>query len=259
MPLADLSRRNVIRGLAATVPLSAVLADPSLARAAAETLESVSLTTLGGRDVRAALALPSQAPAPALMLIHEFWGLNDQIKAVAAEFAREGYLALAVDLYQGKVSSNREEARATMNAVDPAAATDTLFSWLDWLETHAKSTGKLGTVGWCFGGGWSLDASIARPVDATVVYYGRVNRQADQLRSLKGPVLGHFATQDQFINQEMVGRFEAEMREAGKPLTVYWYDANHAFANPTEARYDAADAQLAWKRTLDFLRANLRA
>jgi carboxymethylenebutenolidase len=94
-------------------------------------------------------------------------------------------------------------------------------------------------------------------VDATVVYYGRVEKPADQLERLKGPVLGHFASRDEFINKPMVDAFDAAMAEAGKPLTVYWYDADHAFANPTGARYDEADAALAWQRTMAFLRETL--
>jgi carboxymethylenebutenolidase len=125
------------------------------------------------------------------------------------------------------------------------------------LKANPKVDGKVGTVGWCFGGGWSLNASIAEPVDATVVYYGKVDKTAGQLAHLEGPVLGHFATRDQWINREMVDGFEKAMNAAGKPYTVYWYDADHAFANPSGGRYDAEDAKLAWERTLAFYRQNL--
>ena len=164
-----------------------------------------------GRKVSGSLALPAKAPAAAVLLIHEWWGLNDQIKSVAAEFARLGYVALALDMYAGKVAApdDREAARRYMNSVDPVQGTETVKAWVKWLKAHEKATGKVGTIGWCFGGGLSLDASIATPVDATVVYYGRVD--ADYLKALKGPVLGHFATGDQWINQKMVSAFEAEM------------------------------------------------
>lgn len=257
MPTKQPSRRDVLHSLAATLPLAAVLADTELARAAAENLETVSITTSGGTSVSAALALPATVPAPAVLLIHEWWGLNDQIKAMAAECAREGYVALAVDLYGGHSSSTPDEARALMQTVDPATATNTLVSWVQWLRQHPKVTGKVGTIGWCFGGGWSLNTSIATPVDATVIYYGRVDQPADRLARLHGPVLGHFASRDTFINRAMVETFETAMAEAGKPLTVYWYDADHAFANPSGGRYDAADATLAWERTTAFLETNL--
>jgi carboxymethylenebutenolidase len=255
--LNTLTRRQVVRGMAVGVPLAAVLADPLLARAAAETLESVTITTGGGRTVKAALAVPAKTPAPAVLLIHEWWGLNDQIKSVAAEYAREGYLALAIDLYGGKVATTRDGARSYMKAVNVNEAKETLVGWAQWLKAHKKATGKIGTVGWCFGGGMSLDASIFEPVDATVIYYGRVDADADELKALKGPVLGHFATRDKWINREMVGGFEAAMTAAGKAYTSHWYEADHAFANPTQARYDAEDAKLAWTRTLDFFKANL--
>jgi len=144
-----------------------------------------------------------------------------------------------------------------MQTVDPAAATETLVAWIDWLKQSPYGSGRVATLGWCFGGQWSLNASIATPVDATVIYYGRVDQPAERLARLKGPVLGHFATKDANINREMVERFEASMAEVKKPLTVYWYEADHAFANPTGARYDAEDAALAWLRTQEFLRTNL--
>jgi carboxymethylenebutenolidase len=259
--MTKLARRDVLTRLAATplagLPLAAVLADPRLARAAAAGLEEVALTTQGGRDVAAALALPSETPAPAILLVHEWWGLNDQIKTVAAELAKEGYVALAVDLYGGKVAETRADAQAYMQAVDAGAATDALVSWIAWLRARDDTTDRIGTIGWCFGGGWSLSASIAAPVDATVVYYGRVNHPPDQIARLEGPVLGHFATRDQWINRDMVGGFEAAMTAAGKRFETHWYEADHAFANPTGARYDRDDAQRAWKRTLKFFKENL--
>ncbi len=255
--MLQLARRQVLTGLAG-VPLAAVLADPRLAAAAAAGLEEVTLTTQGGKKVAAALALPQRTPAPAVLLVHEWWGLNDQIKSVAAELAKEGYVSLAVDLYDGQSSKTPDGARALMQQVDRGEATDTLTSWVAWLRAHDQTTQMLGTVGWCFGGGWSLNASIAAPVDATVVYYGQVSRTADDLKSLKGPVLGHYATRDNWITQDMVSGFETAMKAAGKTYESHWYEADHAFANPTNARYDEEDAKLAWQRTLAFYAAHLR-
>ena len=254
--MQTLARRQVLSGLAAT-SFAAVLADPRLAKAAADGLETVSITTEDGRSVKAALAMPARLPAPAVLLIHEWWGLNDQIKVVAAELAKEGYVALAVDLYDEKVATKPEDAKALMQAVNADHATNTLQSWIGWLRDHDAVAGKVGTVGWCFGGGWSLNASIAAPVEATVVYYGRVTREAEDLKALTSPVLGHYATKDQWINQEMVSTFEAEMAKAGKSNQSHWYEAEHAFANPTSARYDEADAKLAWERTLAFFKEHL--
>jgi len=254
--MPNVARRQVLTSLAG-LPLATILANPQLARAAAAGLQDVSITTEGGRKVTAALAVPEKTPAPTIILIHEWWGLNDQIKTVAAEYAKEGFIALAVDLFDGQVADQPDGARALIQATKPEEATDSLKSWAAWLKKHSDSTGKVGTVGFCFGGGWSLNASIAAPVDATVVYYGRVNRPADDLKTLAGPVLGHFGTQDTFINEAMVGGFEAEMTKAGKVYETHWYVANHAFANPSSARYDEEDAALAWSRTLAFFKKNL--
>ena len=250
------SRRGVLKGAAAT-SLAAILASPSLARAAADSLDTVRLTTAGGKSVTAALALPDARPAPAVLLVHEWWGLNDQIKSVARAFAQEGYVALAIDLYDGRVADGRGAARNLMSQVDSGEAFDTVASWVRWLKAQTTVNGRVGTVGWCFGGGWSLNASIAEPVDATVIYYGRVNQPAEQLAKLRGPVLGHFATHDGWIDRDMVGTFEDRMKALGQPVTSHWYEADHAFANPTSARYDAGDAALAWRRTLDFFKAHL--
>ena len=249
-------RRTVLRG-ALALPLAAVLADSKIAAAVAAGLQEVSLTTAGGKAVKASLALPASTPAAAVLLVHEWWGLNDQIKSVAAELAKQGYIALAIDLYDGDVATTAADARSYMGRVKPAEATDTLASWIAWLKRRPGSTGKIGTIGWCFGGGWSLNASLAAPVAATIVYYGNVARTADQLAALKSPVLGHFATRDQWFNQGMVDGFATAMRQAGKTLDAHWYKADHAFANPTSARYDEADARISWQRTIAFLKAHL--
>ncbi len=251
-----LARRDLLIGLAG-LPLAAVLADRRLARAAAAGLDSVTIASAGGRPVSAALATPAALPAPCVMLVHEWWGLNDQIKSVAAALAADGYLALAIDLYDGAVTDDAKTARKLVKAVEREAATDTVASWVRWLRDHENGTGKVGTVGWCFGGGWSLNASLAAPVDATVVYYGNVKKGREQLAALAGPVLGHFATSDRWIDSDMVSGFEGEMAAAGKSAESHWYEAAHGFANPTSARYDEEDAALAWQRTLAFFAAHL--
>jgi carboxymethylenebutenolidase len=250
-------RRLFLKGLT-SLPLATVLANPRLAAAVSAGLQEVTVKILNGQTVRASLAKPQGQPHGSILLIHEWWGLNDQIKSVASEFATQGYTALAVDLYNGHVAGTADGARSLMNSVDPEAATQTLQVWVQWLRENALPGGKVATIGWCFGGGWSLNASLASPIDATVIYYGDVAKSAEELASLRGPVLGHFALHDQWINKQMVSGFEAAMDAAGKPYTNYWYDAQHAFANPTSARYDAGDAALAWQRTGDFLKQELR-
>lgn len=256
--VTDAERRNFIKGMAA-LPLATVLAYPDLARAAGDGLAEVVVPTPSGGTAMGVIAMPDTLPAPTVLLIHEWWGLNDQIKSVAAEFAKQGYIALAVDMYGGKVASDRDGAMALMQSVDGAKGTEQLVALIDYLKGHESSTGKVGTIGWCFGGGWSLNASIATAVDATVIYYGRCNKTAEEVAPIQGPVLGHFGTEDKSINAEMVATFEAAMAGAGKSdqLTVHWYTANHAFANPTGSRYDEEDAALAWTRTLEFYKQHL--
>ena len=249
-------RRRFLKGLT-SIPLATVLANPRLAAAVSAGLQEVEAKLADGRTIKAALAAPQGQAKGSILLIHEWWGLNNQIKSVASEFANQGYMALAVDLYDGKVADTRDGARNLMQSVDPKVATETLNIWVKRLHEDARAGAKLATIGWCFGGGWSLNASLAAPVDATIVYYGRVNKTAEELSVLKGPVLGHFATQDEWINKQMVSGFESAMDAAGKSYTSHWYDAQHAFANPTSARYDAEDAALAWQRTLDFLKRHL--
>ena len=253
----EITRRNLMKASVATLPLAAILADPRLAAMAAETTGTISTTLAGGQSVSAALAVPQTVPAGGIVLVHEFWGLNDQIKTMAVEFAREGYVAVAVDLYGGKVGTTREEAMALRDAVVPEIATETMVAWIDWLRADGRINGRVGTCGWCFGGAWSLNASVATPVEATVIYYGRVPSDPAVLEKLAGPVLGHFGERDQNINHAMVDPFEATLTALNKPHEIFWYDADHAFANPTGERYDQEDAKLAWSRTLAFLDANL--
>lgn len=255
VPEAD--RRAFLAGLA-SLPIAAILADPALAQATASRVEMVTIPTQRDRSLSLAVAYPAQPKGPAVILVHEWWGLNDQIKSVAAELAKEGYLAIAVDLF-GKVAGSAEEAKAQMQALDPEWATQAMVAAVQWARRHERSTGKVATCGWCFGGGWSLNTSLAVPVEATVIYYGNVKKSPEQLKALAGPVIGHFGTLDKSIDGAMVAGFEAAMKQAGKAdnLTVYWYDADHAFANPTGARYDAEDAALAWDRTLRFLKKTL--
>lgn len=252
----DLARRSLLTGLAAA-PLVALFADPARRAAAAESVAAVAVTTADGRTEQGALAVPARTPAPAVLLIHQWWGLDDNMKAMAAELAKEGFLAVACDLYEGKVAKDQQAAQSYMQAMEPGKALQTLIAWIGWLKQDRRSTGKVATIGWCMGGGWSLRASLATPVDATVIYYGPVTQPAAELARLKGPVLGQFGAEDPYINPKMVQGFEAEMKKAGKSLEDYSYPASHAFANPTGPSYNPEQAQLAWTRTLAFLRAKL--
>ena len=229
--------------------LALLLTDRAARAAAIDKLEDVAVAGMNCK-----LARPAGDIHGGIILIHEWWGLNEQMQSVAAALAEEGYLTLAVDLF-GRVATSVEEAKANTQSVDAAKAVTQLQAAKDML---AKETSKIATMGFCFGGGWSLEASLAMPVDATVIYYGRCNKSADELAALKGPILGHFGNLDKFINTDMVDGFEKAMAEAGKQAEIYRYDADHAFANPTTARYEEGAAKLSYERTLAFLKANLQ-
>lgn len=222
-------------------------------------IEKVQLQTPSGRTIKATLAKPTAAKTPALLIIHEWWGYLSEMDEVAEDFARAGFLALAVDMYDGKTADTHEGARKLQMAVDRPQALELAATWINWLRRHPNGNGKVGTLGFCFGGAWSLNFSIAVPVDATVIYYGYVNKTAPELTSLKGPVLGHFGNLDKVPNAtpEAAKAFEIEMHKAGKPVTNYFYDADHAFTRRQGGTYDEAASQLSWQRSLDFLRKNL--
>jgi len=259
----EVSRRDALRLTAASaagVPLALLLAGPANAQAvAARPIEDVGLALPGGQRVRAKLARPAAARAPAMMLIHENQGITEHFEQMASLFAQEGFLALAIDLFDGQTAADQAEAQRLQltGKINPAVATETVKAWIGWLRAHPNGTGKVGTVGWCFGGAWSLNASLAAPVDATVIYYGRVPADPAALAPLASPVLGHFGLEDRGINQEMVGAWQRAMAAASKRAEVHWYPANHAFANPTGNRYHEESARLAWGRTLAFLRTHL--
>lgn len=218
---------------------------------------------LMGRDISldgelAYLSVPERGtPIGAVIVIHEWWGLNQHVRHWADRLASDGYTALAVDLYGGKVAETREDAMAAMRAVDEQQALGTLRSAHRYLVTE-QGAERTGCIGWCFGGGWSLKLAMAEPeLDAAVIYYGRLVTDPGKLKSIRANVMGVFGDRDGGIPPEAVQDFADGMREAGMKLSLRTYDAEHAFANPSSARYDAAHAADAWEATRSFLCANL--
>jgi carboxymethylenebutenolidase len=210
---------------------------------------------------KAYLALPvnGQAPLPALVVIHEWWGLNEHVKHWADRLAEDGYAALAVDLYRGKVATTREEAMAAMRAVEEDAARKSLLAAHEFLAKDERvKAKKRGSIGWCFGGAQSLSLAMAAPdLDACVLYYGTPVTEVERLKAIKAPVCGVFGNADRAIPPALVDRFEAALKEAGVRHEIWRYDADHAFANPSGARYDAKSAAEAWSKVRSFLERNL--
>lgn len=211
---------------------------------------------------RAYLSLPGgEAPLPALVVIHEWWGLNGHIKHWSDRLANAGYAALAVDLYGGKTATTPDDAMTYMKAVDPAAAKKTLLAAYQLLGKDPRvKASKRGSIGWCFGGKWSLELALAAPdLDAAVVYYGHVETDADRLAELQTPLLAIFGTKDPSLNPDFVKKFSFGLEQSGgKDFEVVSYEGNHAFANPSSERYDEEAAGQAWKKVQGFLESQLR-
>lgn len=220
---------------------------------------TVHYATIDGQQISGYLARPTNAdgPMPALIVIHEWWGLNDNIQTMTRRLASEGYIALAVDLYQDKTAGSSDRARALMEQAmtEQARLEDNLrqaFLYLDLMP----NTDRIGSIGWCFGGGWSLRTALLLPqeLDAAVIYYGHLITDTERLEPLSMPILGHFGSEDSSIPPAEVRRFEQALIELDKPNEIYLYEgAGHAFANPSGTRYEPQAAQRAWRRTLDFL------
>ena len=227
------------------------------------TAEEVTYGEAGGKPLRGYVARPktAQGALPSLIVIHEWWGLNDNIRAMTRRLAGEGYQALAVDLYGGAHADTPDAAMKLMNAAmqDPAAAQENLKLAAAWLQ--GKGAKKLGVIGWCFGGGWSLGTTLLMPgkIDGTVIYYGHLETDPAKLAAIKHPVLGLFGAEDQSIPVASVRAFESALKKQGTPVEIKIYDgAGHAFANPSGGNYRPDAAKDAWQRTTAFLARTLK-
>lgn len=200
-------------------------------------------------------------PLPAVIMIHEWWGLNDNIRAMADRLAGEGYIVFAVDLFAGKVASTPGEARALMmDAVEnPEAVEDNIRAAFDFVSTTAGAP-RVGSLGWCFGGGLSLKMAQLFPekLDASVIYYGQTTSDDALLEPVQSPILGLFGAEDTGIKVASVEGFRAALQRLDKNYEVHIYPGvGHAFANPTGRNYNAPAAEDAWRRTLKFLKLHL--
>src|SRR6185369_11056582 len=217
----------------------------------------------GNETVNAVLYTPSgSGPFPALVVIHEWWGLNDWVKEQAQKLADQGYATLAIDLYRGKVAKTPEEAHELMRGVPEDRARRDLLAAYDYLASQSNvNKAKIGTIGWCMGGGYALDLALDQPkLAAAVINYGHLATDEGQLSKINAPILGLFGGQDRGIPPDSVNAFEQQLKKMGKKIEVKIYpDAGHAFENPNNKEgYRQQDAQDAWNKTVAFLNANLK-
>jgi len=217
----------------------------------------------GDETVQGVLYTPAgKGPFPALIVIHEWWGLNDWVKDQASKLSDEGYVTLAVDLYRGKVATTPDMAHEIMRGVPEDRAKRDLNAAFDFLKSQPNvKPDRIGAIGWCMGGGYSLDVALQQPtLAADVINYGHLATDIDALKKINAPILGLFGAQDRGIPSEDVKKFGATLDQIGKKVEIKIYDdAGHAFENPNNKDgYRAADAADAWKRTIAFLAANLK-
>lgn len=192
-----------------------------------------------------------------IFVLHEWWGLNDYIKKEADELKEKlgNVNILALDLYDGNVASNREDAAKYMQAVEEVRAKNIISGAIDFAGKDAE----IGSIGWCFGGGWSLQTSIlaGNQGKACVMYYGIIENNPETFKNLSAPVLGIFAEKDGWVTPEVYGNLETNIKAAGKTITVKSFDADHAFANPSNPKFDKKATKEAKKLTVEFFKANL--
>lgn len=191
-----------------------------------------------------------------ILVFHEWYGLNDYIKKESEELYNNlDVNVLALDLFDGKAADNREEAAKLVQGAD----NNRIFQIINGAVKYAGADAEFATVGWCFGGSWSLQAAIelGDELEACVFYYGMPEEDTERLKMIDGPVLAIFADKDKHITPEVAKKFEANMKELNKEVQIEHYDADHAFGNPSNPVYDSQAAKDAKSKTLAFLKKNL--
>jgi carboxymethylenebutenolidase len=228
--------------------------------------KTISFKRPDGQSVNGYLAEPAKAEkAPAMVVIQEWWGLNDQIKGVADRLAKAGYRALVPDLYRGKVALAANEAEHLMTNLNfgDAAGQD-----IRGAVQYLKSTGspKAGVTGFCMGGALTLLSAVNVPeADAAVAWYGFPPLEYIDAKKIKAPLMGHYATEDVPFPIAKVDELEKKLKDANVKFEFHRYKAKHAFANEEASKkklpileYNPQAAELAWKRTMEFLDKHLK-
>ena len=228
-------------------------------------MSQVSFKRPDGKDASGYYVEPAAgSQAPGVVIVQEWWGVNDQIKGVARRLAERGYRALVPDLYRGEVGLDAKEAQHLMEGLNfGEAAGQDIRGAVQYLK---QSSTKVGVTGFCMGGALTLLAAANVPeLDAAVAWYGFPPLDYLDASQIKAPLMGHFASQDAFFKIEQVDALEEKLAKAGVAYTFHRYDAQHAFANEVPidpnipTKYNAVAAETAWQRTLDFFDEHLGA
>ncbi len=217
-----------------------------------------------GHGAEGYLALPASGKGPGVIVIQEWWGMVPWIKTVADRLAENGYVALAPDLYHGRTTNEPDEASKLMMAMKMDVAAKDMAGAYDYLKSHPACTGKVGSVGFCLGGGLSLFIATLKPLDACVIYYGVLPGVQPDLTKIAGPVLGHYAEADGWATPDAARALEGQIRDAGKSVEFHVYaNAHHAFCNPSPevekagGHYSADAEKISWERTFAFFKKHL--
>ncbi len=208
------------------------------------------------------LAVPAEERGPATIVMQEWWGLDEHIRSICDRLAAEGFYALAPDLFRGETTTEPSEAEQKMMALSMDQAEKDMCGAAAYLRSQPGVEGKgVGSVGFCLGGGLSVWAAAKCPeIAAAVTYYYVMPHGKPDFSTIKGPVLGHFGTADEFVSKDAAEGLEGELRNAGVEVSFHYYEgAGHAFFNDTNrlGTYDKALADLSWERTVGFLRSAL--
>jgi len=245
--------------------VSALAVVALLAAAAAPAAEQTVSFESGAEQASGFLVTPDgKGPFPALVVVQEWWGLTDWVKGQARALAKEGYVALAVDLYRGKSTASQEEAHQLMMGTPPERALRDLQAGFAYLRSQpAVRKDRIGVIGWCMGGGYTLQLATVEPkLAAAVAYYGLPPTDAAKIAAIHAPVLGNYGAEDKGPSPEQARAFEAAMKKAGKTIDLKIYPgAGHAFANVDNpwGGYRKEATEDAWARTKAFLAKYLKA
>lgn len=222
--------------------------------------QRLTLSSPGQADLQGELALPPPGMrAPALVLVQEWWGVNDHVRSLADRFSREGFIVFAPDLFHGKTTKDANEARALMTALDWKRALAEIASSVAFLGDHVHGNGKVGVTGFCLGGGLAFAAACnVEGIAAAVPFYGLPKPEFARWERVRAPIQAHFGEHDESVKASVGREVQAKLESIGRTMELHVYDAGHAFMNDTRPdAYNAEAAKVAWQRAVAFLKKNL--
>lgn len=224
--------------------------------------QRITFNSKSGTPIEGEIALPGgDAKAPGVVVVQEWWGLNDHIRSILERLASAGFIALAPDLYHGAVTKEAGEAERLMKALNWDKALDEIGGAAAYLHGHQRCIGRVGVTGFCLGGALTFATATHFPdlISAAVPFYGiPVEAARADFSKVRSPILAHFATRDSWAKAELAEGIKQEVERAGQKMDLHVYEADHAFFNDTRPDvYNAEAARLAWDRTVDFLHKQL--